>query len=206
LYSLDCVPPAGEDTVEDIFGDELGSGYGQLWSVFDYSPAGDNPGYRRLAIDDVLEGGRGYWVIQTTSESATLALPSGSSRRASPVLPAQGCSPDSTCLEQPLALSVDSNLPKSNNLLGNPFRNSVAVNRLRIATDSGSCAEGCTLDEAFENGITQDKVFIFTSDSYAELRGEDRIPPQAGLFVGVLPTATDLNPRLLFPRLRGQNE
>ncbi len=69
--ALSCSPPAGSDTVADLFGDDLSGTYGVNWIVYERDAA--NNVYVQLALTDTMEVGRGYW-IKTNMASQTVNI------------------------------------------------------------------------------------------------------------------------------------
>jgi hypothetical protein len=77
MISLPLTPPEGANTVETIFGDDLGT-YATDWVLFEYDPA-EESGYRELKSDEKLaDDGKGYWILQISGKEKTLTMPSKS--------------------------------------------------------------------------------------------------------------------------------
>jgi hypothetical protein len=75
MISLPLTPPADENTVGAIFGDDLGAGeYNETWVLFEYNAANNSYG-EHLDIGASLEPGKGYWMIQITGEDKSLDMP-----------------------------------------------------------------------------------------------------------------------------------
>ncbi|MDX1748013.1 MAG: hypothetical protein R3324_18935, partial [Halobacteriales archaeon] len=68
LIGLPCQPAAGQDTVGDVFGDDLPSlDYGLTWAVFERDETNDQ--YVRMSLSDSMTMGEGYWIIATDADT-----------------------------------------------------------------------------------------------------------------------------------------
>jgi hypothetical protein len=194
MFSLDCVPPSGENTLADLFADEITGDYGPVWSVFSYNSSANS--YNKLVIGDKLEIGKSYWIIQATGASVVLDVPRNSHR--TPVVNSTICTSSQGCFEY--ALSTESGL-NDWNMLGNPFLETVAFDELRIVTDSGTCASGCNLNVAKSANIVDNKFLSYNSSSglYDPIVSGSIIPARAGVWLETLNAAHGENPRILIP-------
>ncbi len=194
MFSLDCVPPSGENTLADLFADEITGDYGPVWSVFSYDSSANS--YNKLVIGDKLEIGKSYWIIQATDASVVLDVPRNSHR--TPVVNSTICTSSQGCFEY--ALSTESGL-NDWNMLGNPFLETVAFDELRIVTDSGTCASGCNLNVAKSANIVDNKFLSYNSSSglYDPIVSGSIIPARAGVWLETLNAAHGENPRILIP-------
>jgi hypothetical protein len=78
MISLPLTPPTGEDSVAALFGDDLGKdAYPDNWVVYQYDVTNNQYG-EHLKLNDKLESGKGYWIIQETGVIKTLTMPSNS--------------------------------------------------------------------------------------------------------------------------------
>lgn len=194
MFSLDCVPPTGENTLSDLFADEITGAYDTDWRVFSYDSSTND--YIKLAIGDALEIGKSYWVIQASGASVVLDIPRNSHR--TPVINSAVCTSNQGCFEY--ALSTESGL-NDWNMIGNPFLKAVAFDELRIVTDSGTCTSGCNLNEAEDASIVDSKLLSYNSSSgvYDPIVSGSMVPARAGVWLESLDAADGTNPRILIP-------
>ena len=198
LFSLDCVPPANENTVADVLGDDIDGEYNQEWIVYEYGTNESSPGggYIRLALDDELQPGKGYWLLQTAGTTGTVIdVPADSSRTPSPA----NCDSANGCFETSL-LTIQGQ--DAFTLIGNPYRYPIAVDDLRVITDSGTCIDPCTLAEADANGVASSVIVAYdlSSSTYQVLSSGDMLDARAGAWSTTPAGSEGLNPRLLLPR------
>jgi len=201
MITLPCEPPAGEKTVQDIFGDDFSKAYGTGWIMFGYDSSDNPAGYQKQTLTSELKIGKGYW-IYSVSESAKLDLPAGSIEAASNRSAA--CSSENGCFSLPLAANTSK--PEWN-LLGHPYLSSVLLSELRITTDSATspnnCGDdnGCTLKEAQADGVFNAQLFVYQAQAkgYASLSAGDKLEPWMGFWGAALKNAAGLNLRLLIP-------
>ncbi len=194
MISLDCLPPVGEATVADLFGDEILGVYSTDWRVFLYDSSTNS--YQQSAIGDTLEIGKGYWIIQASGAEVVLDLPRDSHR--TPVNNSSACTSEQGCFEY--VLSTESGL-SDNNLLGNPFLKAVDFDGMRVVTDGGVCASGCKLSDAKDASIVDNKFFSYNSSTneYDMVASGSKIPVRSGVWLNTLDSAHGTNPRLLIP-------
>jgi len=183
-------------TVHDFFEGDLPLGsYGTAWIIYYYDAS--NRQYVSPGLNDPLEQGVGYWIIQLTGSSAKLTVNDGAPTPIDFSLPQcpQGAS---GCFEFPLEAVDEHNW----NLLGYPFPNNLAWNRQVIVTDFGSCADadGCTLNEASQKGVFHQSGYSFGDEGYNELRDSALLRPWMGYWALTKPAANGLNLRLLTPK------
>ena len=201
MISLPCEPPSGEDTVQDIFGDDISTAYGTDWAVFGYDPTG----YKKQTLASKLEQGKGYWIVSTAG-SATLDLPVSSQHASLNVLAeSPACMSEKGCFESSIsATGSDSGW----NLFGHPYLSGVAISQLRVVTDGttspNDCgdANGCTLDEAETDGVFHNQFWVSQESSasgYVALASADKLAPWMGFWGAALDNAVGKNPRLLMP-------
>ena len=74
IISLPSIPPAGENTVKKIFGDDISGQYGTDWVMYGFDTQTSSYG-EALKPNDPVEHGRGYWIIQITVNPVTLTMP-----------------------------------------------------------------------------------------------------------------------------------
>lgn len=182
--SLPATPPAHANTVQAVFGDDLSGNYGSDWIVFSYD-AGTNA-YVDVGVNGELSQGSGYWVIQKSGSTATIDMPSGSSR--TPVQTSNNCAGTRSCYPLPLVTRSGS---RQWNLSGHPLANSVTLDRTRVVSSasSGPCATGCTLAQASNANILQNRLWHFDGAVYQALSGNAVLTPWAGFWVAALGAA-----------------
>lgn len=199
MFSLDCQPPAGENTLEDILGDDIEGVYGTSWIVYEYDPLNSPSGtYVTLGLTDVLETGKGYWFAQVDNETTVVDAPDTSSRTPSPIVCALGTG--QTCVEIPLRTVANG---QGFTIVGNPFRRDIPIDTMRIVTDTGACSAGCTFEEADTNGVTYPLLYAFNSatGAYDPLASGAVLTARSGAWAATKPGASEgLSPRLQMPR------
>ncbi len=179
--SLPCLPAAGFNTVQAIFGDDMAGVYGTHWAVYQYS-SGSNT-YIDIGLTGVMAMGESYWVINLQA-AATLDMPAESL---------------ASVVSINTLLSTDAANPTWF-LYGFPYTDSLPWNSLRVTTDSGACAagDGCNPDEATAAAVFNYQAFRWNAASgvYDVIGGGDPLIPWGGYWVAALPGAEGLNPVL----------
>jgi hypothetical protein len=191
--SLPAEPPGNAQTVKAVFGDDLSGNYGSDWIVYAYDPG--NNAYVDVGLNSKLSQGVGYWIIQKSGSTATIDMPTGSSR--TPVEAANRCAGNTSCYRLPLVTRSGS---RQWNLSGHPLANSVTLDRTRVVSSasSGPCATGCTLAQASSANILQNRLWHFDGAVYQQLSGNALLAPWAGFWVAAL-GAADAGLRLEIP-------
>ncbi len=179
-------------TVADILGDDITASYGSEWIIFSYQVNG----YKKLSLTDTMLPGVGYWLIQATGSDLTIDMPSSSSGVYVTHTPA--CTSSEGCFEIPLESNTSSTQWQ---MIGFPFRDNRNINKLKIVTNSGVCLTGCTLRQAFNEGLMADKLWHFNGTSYEELsnEGTEQFEPWDGAWFATLPKVNGLAPKMLIP-------
>ena len=206
LISLPAVPPPSRNTVNDIFGDDIPTTYGDAssgWIIFAHDAPTNT--YSALQLTDTLIQGDAYWIIQLSGVDLTVDMPGGSTQ--TPSTAAATCTAPLShgCFERPLEL----NSPDFTwNAMGNPFYTTPSLNDMRVRTASGDCADadGCTPAEAAdqnEANVQHNEYFSFVSDAvgYLTLRPGDTWQPWTGYWSPVLQGADENDAVLVVPRL-----
>ncbi len=191
--SLSCSLPAGSTTVQAVFGDDLSGTYDTDWMVYSYNSATNT--YTNIGLNGILTQGTGYWIIQLNTNTARLDLPQGST----PILVTQSnqCASTSGCYSLPLATKPAA---VQWNMLGHIFPYTIAFNRLRIVTNSGLCASGCTLDQAKSENIVENTFWYFDGLSYKLIQNNNNLVSWTGFWIATLAGANGLNPVLQIPQ------
>ena len=181
MISLPCNPGA-ENTVSNIFGDELPiESYETSWAVFKYVLEDGTSSYSPVALDEVLELGKGYWAIQVTGSPIDIYLPDSSTPTDSDLTAGSG-----PCLSSSaqgcFITSQQQGSPWQIN--GNPFQYDVAWNTLRV-TDGLPCrvwflGNGCDIEDAEETYKPQGWRYNPVTSNYETLSGATPIHPWDG--------------------------
>jgi hypothetical protein len=194
MIALECVPPTGEDTVSDLFADDITGAIDTTWAVFSYDTATNS--YTPHASTDVLEIGKGYWIIQITDGDVELDVPRDSHR--TPVTNPTACTSSKGCFEY----TLDTDSAVEWNMVGNPFLKAVNLDDLRVITEGSPCSGGCSLPDAQSANIVHGSVWTYDGapdTPYTEIMSGGSIPARAGFWVAALSQANTQNPRLLIP-------
>ncbi len=180
--SLPCAP-AGEARVASLFGDDLPGGAGVDWALYAFDTAANR--YRLLTPDDHLAPGRGYWIIQTSGDTVTLSYAASC-----PASDAAGVAPLAT---RPGAVQW--------NMAGYPLPGERPAAATRVRTESGDCADGCSLSQAAARGIAHQTLWRYDPSRrrYVTLAEDGRWRPWQGYWVATLDQADGLAPRLVIP-------
>jgi photosystem II stability/assembly factor-like uncharacterized protein len=194
--SLPCAPPTTAQTVKAIFADDISGSYGKEgdWVVFSYDRSKNE--YNTLKLDSTLAQGVGYWIIYSKG-SATIDMPDGSSQ----TTPVEACksAANKKCFRIPLVTKAGN---VQWNMSGQPFLSSIPLTDLRIVTKKDSvCANGCTLNEAKSNRITENRLWSYngSSKNYEVIQGNTPLNTWKGAWVAALGGGEGLEPTLEIP-------
>ncbi len=193
--TLECQPPGLQNTVADLFGDDISGVYDTDWVIYGYDPTS---GYFKPTLNDTLEQGRGYWIIQVTGSTVTLDIPRDSHR--TPVQSSGICTSNKGCFEVPLATKPG---VVAWNMVGSPFLSTVPFDDLRVVTVTGACSTGCTMSEAKAADIVHDTAWSYNAATpgYDVFSSGAQVPPRKGLWLPTLNQADGLDPKLVVPYL-----
>ncbi|RUM93679.1 MAG: hypothetical protein DSZ28_07135 [Thiothrix sp.] len=198
LISLPCQPPTDANTVTSVFESNGTADYGTAWIVYRYDT--NSKKYAPLKADDIIKQGIGYWIIQITGKAMILNMPNNS--KATPVTHSNACSSTQGCFE--MTLSAQANTTQWN-LLGHPFIDNSALNRMRIKTNNTDeiCTQtkSCSLQEAETAGIVSSKLWHYVDNEtgYIALADSDSTSPWDGFWSATTGKANDYKPTLLIP-------
>jgi hypothetical protein len=169
LISLPAAPPAAENTVEKVFGDDISGVYGTSWALYEYN-SGINQ-YHELNKTDPVKQGVGYWMIQLSGKGVTLDLPAGSHASAPSI-----------------ALTSSKNQNPQWNLVGSPFSDARSLDNFSVKIANGDmCGDaGCGLNEAKDKRLVHNKVWIYNGQGYEEKGLGDTINPWEGFWIPTL--------------------
>jgi hypothetical protein len=190
--TLPCSPPVGQRSVQAVFADDLHGVYGTDWAVYAYDAAKNS--YLDMDLNGVLKQGIGYWIIHHNGSVATLDLPTGSSQTA--LTHTTQCASTRGCYSIPLTAHKNE---VQWNMLGYPFPNSVTLDQLRVVTNSGACANGCSLDQSKSEHIVENKLWSYQNPAYQVLEGNVPLISWTGFWIAVLKGGEGLDPVLEIP-------
>ncbi len=200
--AIPCVAPDDANTLQAILADDLSGTYGDDWVAFVYE-TGPTPGYRKLALTDILQPGTSFWLQHQGSDIATLDMPSGSRSVATNFNQRSACLSDTGCYTISAA-ATGTAAGTSWSMNGNPLINpgGAALGNLRVTTDTGTCSleGGCTLEAAQTADVALDTIFSWQGgDSYQLLSAESGLPTWRGAWFGALPGAAGNAAKFNFP-------
>jgi len=177
--------PAGQDTLEDVFAEELDVGtYNSDWIVFRFDS--NQHRYREVELDEVIEAGRGYWITQETSSDVVITLPEGTTD----LVGENGYGGDAEFyVPTPIADTTPADIDIGWSMIGKPSLQSSVVADLRILTsDGGPCPRAlpCTLPQSFEAELTDYRLYAHdpVNGGYDRLAGTDALPNWQGYWFG----------------------
>ncbi len=187
---IPCEAPADQNTVADIFSDDISGTYGTDWVLFSYNPTTNS--YEKPALTDTVEVGKGYWVI-STNLPFTLDMPQGSQpvsvQNSTQCLFTEGCY-ETTVVANPGNVQYQ--------MLSSPIDISIVAENLRI---NSGLETGLTLEEAEADDIFSHQLWHYNDAAlaYDEIQNQI-ISPWTGFWVATLPTASNSPAsKLLFP-------
>ncbi|HHJ18320.1 MAG TPA: hypothetical protein ENJ84_00580, partial [Gammaproteobacteria bacterium] len=184
-----------QNTLGDVFADTLPAvTYGTDWVVFRYL-TGSNT-YQEIALDDHLETGAAYWMIQTTGAEVSLLLPTTVHETATQI--SSQCASAAGCYAIPIATRSGEIQWQ---MLGHPLEMPTNLSSIRITTNAGTCADadGCTLDEAATADIFHNTLFSYNGNTYDSLNASATLHRWQGGWGVALPNAEGLAPEMLVP-------
>jgi hypothetical protein len=178
LISLPENPPSSGNTVAKVFGDDISGGvYGDNWVLYQYDTQKNSYG-EALELNDSLEQGRGYWIIQKTGSPVALKMPAGSV-----------ATPNTYVLK---IASVTRNNSSQWTLSGNPFSSPQTLGNFFLRTDSGVCATPCDLDKAKAEKLLHNKVWIYDGSGYVLKDKPAELNPWDGFWAASLASSQGL--------------
>ncbi|MCK5831107.1 MAG: DUF285 domain-containing protein [Methylococcales bacterium] len=191
---IPCQAPSGQNSVQAIISDDAFGIYGIDWVMYSFNPITN--AYEQLGLSDILEGGKGYWIIQLVKQSSS---PFIQSIKLDMPMDSQPVSVQSStqCLT---ASCFESTLVTTGvfqyQMLANPFEHAINGVDLREMMDIGTVL---TLQEADAGDILRNKIWNFNGIGYDELQNQLTLP-WTGVWFAMLPNALiSPAPKLLFP-------
>ena len=206
--SLPCKPGenADEETinkVRDIFGKTMDGGsmgtYDKDWVIFRYSEGK----HVKLKEGSPLRQGKGYWIIQISSETVRVSMPDSAKKT-----PLGACGFKINCFDTKALNTVPGGVGWT--MLGNPLAHQFDVSQLFVQTNepaleapcgNGMPGIGCLLSKSLEQKIVHGQIFRYNS----EKKGYDLLPsgstelsPWDGFWAATLDQADTKDPKLRF--------
>ncbi len=198
LISLPC-DPGNQNTVANILGDDITGELDTDWAIFKFDTNRQN--YVSLTSTDVLEQGRGYWIIyfnESNGDSVELDLPSSST--ATGVEHSTQCSSENGCFTIPLHARQNE---IQWNLLGYPYTNNQAWNVSQIVTNNSCNSPACSTDQASsdDKNILNSQVWSYVEGAgYVTIENARELTPWSGFWTATLENAfNEGRPQLLMP-------
>ncbi len=194
-------------TLRSLIGDDLNpDDYDSNWVVWAYEADGSR--YTKVSLDDTIETGHAYWIVQHTGGAVELDVPPEVVTQ--PQSGIDGCVSNDGCLK----VGVPTVAGGSWSLRGSPYPGPLSMGSLRVVTPvaSAECETGYDLDRGFVSGVMSNQVFHYDSDqrAYIALDTESSIGAWSGFWIRSLsdsegpislvfpaPVATELHTRLL---------
>jgi surface protein len=210
--SLPCATVGSQDIQFDKISSSLsGTTYGTNWAIYEYDLQNNN--YRKVESSEYepLSVGVGYWIIQNTGKSVTLALDSGVNGASyvypSPPAPvkSQACpSSKRGCFEIPLA--TVSGRPGWN-MVGLPVSYTTKLGNARIRTSTVDCSNGCDLSRAQSKNLVNSQVWTYNEPNYTVVKNPDgRLNAWSAYWMTTLGDAASKAPTLLVPAIEAPQE
>jgi hypothetical protein len=178
IISLPANPPETANTVDKVFGDDISGDYGADWALFEYD-TGNNQ-YKQLTESDVVKQGKGYWIIQSKKNNATLRMPAGSTNLSN----------------LSINLASSSNHEAQWNLVGFPYSKPKVLGDFKVK-GSDICTNLCDLNESQQEQLVHNKVWTYNGSSYDKKGVEDNLNVWEGFWIPTLSKANGHNLSLI---------
>ncbi len=165
-------------TVGELFKEQMPiDRYTSDWTLFQYDSMLNR--YRSVPIDEPLQHGVGYWILQKTGEDRTIHMPYVASD--TPVQTSAACASASGCFATPV-IGVQS---PTWNMLAYPFAQPGIAGTSRLILSDGVCAAGCTIEQADELNLIQHTLWSYQSEQnqYVPITAGDRWQPWSGFWM-----------------------
>ncbi len=198
LLSLPLNGPSAGASVAELFADDITGTYGIDWIIFLFDSTTNR--YIDPGSDGVLEPGAGFWIIQSTDQTAWLDMPAGSTSVETVQSPA--CGAFSGCYEIDLPLSADGT---PWNLIGNPYHAPAPAGSIRLRSATGHCSgpTGCSIvEQADDSGanLLNSVFFGFNGNRYDAIDETGSLLPWRGYWALVTTTDSQMSPTMLLRR------
>jgi hypothetical protein len=194
--SVPYAPPSSANTVADVFGAVVALGTVNVdWAIYKF----DGANYVALGINDIIEQGIGYWIMQISGSTVTISLSTASTE--TPVLTLGAECPSSSGCFKTAVLETSTTAKWS--MLGNPFPQKKQIKGIVVDSTYTDCSltNGCSFDGAAKKSQISDTVYHYnpSTATYDSLTSVDYLKPWAGFWFATLPAANGTSPKLLFP-------
>ena len=149
-------------TLLSLVGDDLDAeDYDSKWVVWAYEA--DVSRYTKVLLDDTIETGHAYWIVQNTGGDVELGVPPELVTQ--PQSSIDGCVSNDGCLK----VSVPTVSNGSWSLRGSPYPGPLSMGSLRVVTPVASavCETGYNLDRGSASGVVSNQVFHYDSEQQA---------------------------------------
>ncbi len=183
-------------SIRALFADDLpAEQYGVSWIIYPFDSLSNS--YSVIGLDDTVQSGAGFWMIQNTGEDVTLDIPDNT-----PPIPSEGSSACavSACSSIEIPAAADRSLFS---MLGSGLTSNVMVSQLRVRTEQqgSACLNGCDLETAVESGYVSAPLWRWSNDrgSYIDLSEVGAISPWHAFWLNTPSNASGANASLLFP-------
>ena len=196
--SVPGVLPAAMSSLEAVLGDDIpDAAYETDWAVYTFDNVAG--AYRAVRLDEAIESGRGYWIIQASGASRTLDVPVGT---ATP----DANDADVTVSTVPYRrLSLDGGDAETNwHMVGKPGLLATQVLDLRVAgSPTSDCPPDapCSLPQAFEASLTDEILYTYDAAivDYRPFEANAELPLWSGFWLGSRTSVGTDAPALLVP-------
>lgn len=169
---------AADQSVTAIFDGQFPlASYTENWIIYRYSPLENR--YRPVSLDEQLQQGIGYWMLQSTGSDRTVHMPSHAV--ATPTGNSGGCLADEDCFEIPIS-GVQT---PTWNLLSYPHSSPGVFGDTRLIMPQGPCAAGCSVSQANELSLIDARLWRYRSDQnqYEVITVADTWQPWSGFWI-----------------------
>ena len=194
MISIPCQPPANQNKVRDVFGDDIEGVYGTTWNMYEYDASA---GYTLLSENSEVQTGKGYWIVNNGSSVAMLDMPSGST--AATIIDTPGCVTREGCFSRALSTKAGS---VAWTMAGNPFDREIQLSRARVTSNSpGQCSAPalCDLNTANAESLIGNLAYHYNGANYNQLTQDDSLGTWDAAWWRAYPDPGASAPTLLFP-------
>lgn len=196
-WSLLTVPGnSSAQTIGQLFEDDLSaSEYGVTWVIYMFDQPSQS--YVQPSLDSKLAQGAGLWIYQKTGAEVTIDIPDDIPDSEAELTDA--CASPGGCF----SVRISASATGSNwSLVGSPYFSPIEVNKIRIVSSNGICADGCDLGQAKSEGLLLSEQWAYDEigGTYEALASIDSLQPWRGFWIllAQLPDGTEVD--VLFPK------
>ncbi|MFK8080495.1 MAG: endo alpha-1,4 polygalactosaminidase [Granulosicoccus sp.] len=182
--------PGSNSSMQAIVDELPAETYDEDWVVYGVDRS-DSSRFRyiKVGLATTMNLGEAYWIVQSVTPEVIVRMPVTS--QATLLEPSASCVSSTGCFGIPLLANSQDNFW---NMLGSPINQPANLSRSRVVTNTGICADGCTLAQAKNENIMNDTFFHFDgeADDYRTLTGTDSLQPWEGAWVEVSRQSDDM--------------